>query len=106
MKGTTKEVFNRGLKLQHRHRAAVNKETLPFKACYDLPLMTLVKRLEGIKKEFKKVAFIGPNPYLFLQHLPKNYEIEKFYFIEHAEVSVQKSHEIITKKIDNGFYEA
>lgn len=104
VKGSTKDVFNRSLKLQHKMRAAPNKESVAFKACYDLPLMTLVNRLQGIKKEFKKVAFVGPNPYLFLQHLPKSYEIEKFYFIEQAEESVQASHDIITKKIDSGFY--
>jgi hypothetical protein len=72
VKGSSKEVFNRAIKLQQKERAAVNKETLPFKTCYDLPLMTLMTRLSGIKKKFKKVAFLGPNPYLFLQHLPKN----------------------------------
>jgi hypothetical protein len=41
-----------------------------------------MKRLTGIKKDFKRVAFIGPNPYLFLQHMPKSYNIEKFYFCE------------------------
>ena len=70
VKGTTKDVFNRSMKQQQRIRASVNKESLPFKACYDLPLITMAKRLQGIKKDFKNVAFMGPNPYLFLQHLP------------------------------------
>ena len=67
--------------------------------------MNLVNRLKGIKKTFKNIAFIGPNPYLFIQHLPKEYEIENFYFCEGSKESVEKSYEIITKKIDNGFFE-
>lgn len=67
--------------------------------------MTLTNRLKGIKKNFKNVAFIGPNPYLFLQHMPSNYQVEKFYFCEQAEASVQKSHDIITQKIESGFYD-
>ena len=106
VKGTTKDVFNRGMKLLQRERAAVNKESLAFKVAYDLPLITMTKRLTGIKKEFKKVAFIGPNPYLFLQHMHQKEEIEKFYFCEQSEVSVQKSHDIISQKVNSGFYEA
>ena len=82
VKSTTKDVFNRKLKLAQRGRASVNKETLPFKTAFDLPLITMTKRLPGIKKDFKRVAFLGPNPYLFLQHMPKTYEIDKFYSCE------------------------
>ena len=105
MKQTSKQVFNRQLKFLQKERASVNKETLPFQLAYDLPLITLTKRLEGIKKNFKNIAFIGPNPYLFLQHLPKHYEVEKFYFCEQSEASVQKSYDIITERVDSGFYE-
>jgi hypothetical protein len=45
----------------------------------------MITRLKGIKKEFKKVAFIGPNPDLFLLHLPKSYTIDSFTFIEQTE---------------------
>ena len=75
-------MFNRDLKRLQRERASVNKETLPFKVAFDLPLITIMKRLTGVKKDFKKIAFIGPNPYLFLQHMPKTYNIDKFYFCE------------------------
>ena len=78
---------------------------MPFQLAYDLPLITLTKRLEGIKRNFKNIAFIGPNPYLFLQHLPKNYNVEKFYFCEQTEASVQKSYDIINGRVENGFYE-
>jgi len=64
--------------------------------------MTLTNRLGGIKKEFSKIAFIGPNPYLFLQHLPKSYQIKDFYFCEGNEASVEKSYEIITKSLESG----
>lgn len=59
----------------------------------------------GIKKNFKKVAFIGPNPYFFLQHLTADQQFEKFYFCEPAEESVQKSHDIISERVENGFYD-
>ena len=62
--------------------------------------------MSGIKKQFKRVAFIGPNPYLFLQHLPQSYEIEKFYFCEQAQASVEKSHELISERVENGFYDS
>ena len=52
--------------------------------------------MQGIKKEFKKIAFIGPNPYLFIQHLPRNYEVEKFFFCESSEACVERSFEIIS----------
>ena len=66
VKEVSKDVFNRSLKTQQKANTASFKESLPFKACYDLPLITMAKRLPGIKKNFKRVAFVGPNPYLFL----------------------------------------
>ena len=65
----------------------------------------MAKRMTGIKKQFKRVAFVGPNPYLFLQHLPKDYEIEKFYFCEQAQSSVERSHSIISERVESGFYD-
>ena len=62
----------------------------------------MVKRLQGIKKEYKNIAFIGPNPYLFLQHLPKDYEIDKFYFCESSQECVEKSYEIINERNNEG----
>jgi len=53
-------------------------------------------RLGGIKKKFSKIAFIGPNPDLFLLHLPKSYTVEKFYFVEQTEQQVQTSYNTIT----------
>jgi hypothetical protein len=44
----------------------VNKLEKPYQTAFDLPLMTLVNRIKGIKKEFKNIAFVGPNPYLLL----------------------------------------
>ena len=66
LKHSSKQVFNRQLKLLHKDRAAVNKETQMYQLAYDLPLINMTKRLEGIRKKFKNIAFIGPNPYLFL----------------------------------------
>ena len=77
-------LFDRALKQAQKARAASFKESTSFKAFFDLPVMNLVKRVQGIKKEFKRIAFVGPNPYLFLQHLPKGYEVERFYFCESA----------------------
>lgn len=37
-----------------------------------------------------------------MQHLPKGYEIEKFFFCESAEASVEKSYEIISKRAEGG----
>ena len=81
-------MYNRAWKNAQKERASVFKEQIAFKSLYDLPLMNLVTRLTGIRRDFKTVAFVGPNPYLFLQHLPKTYEIEKFYFCEANEASV------------------
>ena len=67
--------------------------------------MNLVTRLGGIKKQFTKIAFIGPNPDLFLLHIPKSNSVDKFYFVEQTEQQVQTSYDTITKKIENGFYE-
>ena len=105
LKISSKQVFNRQLKLLHKDRAAINKETQMYQLAYDLPLINMTKRLEGIRKKFKNIAFIGPNPYLFLQHMPKNYEVEKFYFCEMSEVSLQKSYDIITERVENGFFD-
>ena len=82
-----------------------SKDSTAFKVLYDLPLMTIQKRLTGIRKSFKNIAFLGPNPYFFLQHLPKNYEVEKFYFIENDQSSVEQSYKMISSKIETGFYE-
>ncbi|CDW79540.1 UNKNOWN [Stylonychia lemnae] len=98
-------VFNRSLKFSQKSNSAIFKETKPYMTLYDLPLMNIVNRLKGIKKTFKNIAFIGPNPYLFIQHLPKEYEIENLYFCEGSQECVEKSYEIITRKIDSGFYE-
>ena len=62
----------------------------------------MVKRLQGIKRNFKNIAFIGPNPYLFLQHLPQEYEVEKFTFCEQSQPAVEKSYEIITERLEEG----
>ena len=64
----------------------------------------MMARLKGIKKDFKNIAFIGPNPDLFLLHLPKNFAVDSFTFIEQTEAQVKFSYDSITKKIDSGFY--
>eukprot|EP00347_Sterkiella_histriomuscorum_P009114 403342468 len=98
-------VFNRPLKFAQKSNSAIFKETQSYQALYDFPLMTMISRLQGIKKNFRNIVFIGPNPYLFLQHLPKTYEIENFYFCEPSKECVEKSYEIINSKIETGFYE-
>ena len=100
-----KGYFNRALKFTQKSNSAIYKNTQPYQMLYDLPLMTMMKRLTGIKKCFKNIAFIGPNPYLFLQHLPKEYEVENFYYCEPSQESVEKSYEIINSNIESGFYE-
>ena len=57
------------------------------------------------KSKLKKIAFIGPNPDLFLMHLPK-YNVEEFYFIEQNEQCVQSSYDRITNKIANNKFES
>ena len=76
------------MKMKQKSRVSVHKESEAFRAAYDFPLITMTNRLLGIKKDFKKVAFIGPNPYFFLQHMPGVGLVEKFYFCEQAEASV------------------
>ena len=61
-----KGMFNRELKMLHKEFASKNKENLSFRSMYDLPLIQMLDRLNGIKKQFKNIAFIGPNPYFFL----------------------------------------
>lgn len=82
MKATTQKVFNRSLKFLHKENATKNRSLPQFNALYDFPLMNLITRLGGIKKNFKKIAFIGPNPDLFLLNMPKSYTVDKFYFVE------------------------
>jgi hypothetical protein len=65
-----------------KESAAANRTLPQYNALYDFPLMNLITRLGGIKKNFKNIAFIGPNPDLLLLHLPKAYQVEKFYFVE------------------------
>ena len=60
----------------------------------------MITRLQGIKKNFKNIAFIGPNPYFFLQNMPFE-EVEKFTFIEQSGKSVEKSYEIINQIIES-----
>ena len=37
--------------------------------------------------------------------MPKEYEVDKFYFCEQNESSVQKSHDIISSRVNSNFYE-
>jgi len=96
-------MFNRELKSKQRGNAAKFKETTGFRALFDLPLMTMIKRLPGIKKEYESVSFVGPNPYLFLNHIPPG--VKKFYYAENSEEALQKSTEIIEERKKSGFYE-
>ena len=60
----------------------------------------MIDRLNGIRKDFKNIAFIGPSPYFFLQNMPfKN--VEKFTYMENSEKAVERSHEIITNMVQN-----
>lgn len=43
---------------------------------------------------------------MFIQHLPRNYEVEKFYFCEASEACVERSYEIISERAQpGGLYE-
>ena len=65
-----------------------------------------LSRFKGIKKQFKNIAFVGPNPYLFLQHLPTDVDVEKFTFCEMSAESVEKSYELIVDRVqEGGFYD-
>ena len=88
------DVFDRPQKSLHRSHAAKNKESPVFKSMYDLPLMQIISRLKGVRHSFKRVAFIGPNPHLFLLNNPYK-ELEEFTFIENSQKSVEKSYEMI-----------
>ena len=88
-----------------KERASNYKESVAFKTAFDLPLQTSINRLQGIRRTFHNVAFIGPNPYYFLEHLPFKNEVDKFYICEPSEASLQKSYDIIMNRINNGFYE-
>jgi hypothetical protein len=101
----TQVTFDRARKFLQKERSAANKQSIFFKSLYDFPLMTMTKRLSGIKKSFAHIAFVGPNPDLFLLHMPKTYEVKKFTFIEQTDAQVQSSYNTITEKIDSGFFE-
>lgn len=77
------DVFDRSQKSIHRSHVAQNKDTILFKSLYDLPLMQMIARLKGVRKTFKRVAFVGPNPHLFLLNNP--YELEEFTFVENSQ---------------------
>lgn len=95
-----RSVFNSALKRSQRDTAAVNKQSLEFRALYDLPLMQVVKNLPGIKKNFYNIGFIGPNPYFFLQNMKFEHTVEKFYFAEKSQKSVEKSYDIISNQVE------
>ena len=84
---------------------AGNKGKPGFQSMYDLPLMQMISRLEGIRHEFKKIAFIGPNPYLFLLNNPYRGDNIEFTFIENTKESAEKSFEVIEKVISQGLLE-
>ena len=92
-------IFDRRLKTIQKDFAAQYKGGSAFRSYYDLPLIQMVTRLQGIKKNFKNIAFIGPNPYFFLQNMPFS-DVEKFTFIEQSSKSVEKSYEIINNIIN------
>jgi hypothetical protein len=77
------DVFDRNVKSIHRTAASQYKDTPPFRAMFDLPLISMMSRLKAVRKEFKNIAFIGPNPYMFLQNHPYD-NIESFTFIENS----------------------
>ena len=82
-------MFDRKRKTLQKTIAVEYKDTKEFAAMTQLPLMQMVNRLNGIKNKFSKVAFIGPNPHLFLLNCPKHYgALEEFTFIEASEKSV------------------
>jgi hypothetical protein len=51
--------------------------------------MQILARLEGIRKDFKSIAFIGPNPALFLGRMRHYKEVEQFTFIDFCEKSAE-----------------
>ena len=81
---------------------SIYKDSPAFDAFYTLPVARLLARLDGIKKKFKKVAFIGPNPYTFLRNMPADFEVEKFTFIDASERSAEHSYAQITKMCEDG----
>ena len=93
------DVFDRNLKSLHRSAASKYKDTPAFRAMFDLPLISMMSRLNAVRKDFKNICFIGPNPYMFLKNNP--YEnVESFTFIENSDTSVKKSYEIIEKFLE------
>lgn len=94
LKQAHKATFNRELKFLQKNVPKTYDGTL-----YDLPLMNMVNRVKGIRKDFKSIAFIGPNPDLFLRHLPKELQVEEFYFVEQTEQQVKQSYDRITKLV-------
>ena len=96
-------MFDRKIKTLQKNIAAEFKDSQEFAAMTQLPLMQIVNRLNGIKNKFSKIAFIGPNPHLFLLNCPKHYgTLEEFTFIESSEKSVEHSYRTIERLIDSG----
>lgn len=65
----------------------------------------MIARLKGIRKDFSKIAFIGPNPEMFLLNMQEFQSVQKFVFMEPSQKAVEVSYRQISKSIESGFLE-
>ena len=61
--------------------------------------MSILSRLKGIKKDFKNILFIGPNPDFFLRNMEYS-NIDSFTYIGPSKEIMDKRHLGIEKIVE------
>ncbi len=90
-----KLIFDREQLLRNRQFASSYKSSNSARAFFDLPLISMVHKLTATKRDFKNLAFVGPNPASFVRRLdPLVYkEVNKLFVCDQCPASLDKSME-------------
>jgi hypothetical protein len=64
------KIYSEKLLLQNKEFSTNFKESTYFNFFYDINLKHSLNSLFMVKKEIKKIVFVGPNPNLFLEKIP------------------------------------
>lgn len=65
-----KNILNKSLYQTNKIFANQFRDSMGFKEMYDINLLNLINSMFLITKPFTKLAFVGPNPQLFLEKIP------------------------------------
>jgi hypothetical protein len=72
IKTFTNNIVNKETYKFNKNFASKFRESIQFKNLYDLNLLNLINSIFLIKKELDTIVFMGNNPDLFLEKLPKS----------------------------------